>query len=252
MRASVDRGGTSIFARKLFTSFSTSACRDSGIQWANTSSRLMCLSLGVFAYDCDLASSINSLKAVGPQGSWWSRAALSSQPRPRAQKKTKRSIAGLRATSLRAVSTSCRILWQTSRTYSWIIFSFSWSATALNLYNSHFTRVASRAWTVSTVTWSSLWEALDHRLHQTRPGARLDETLVDRQIDTVLPIDRHRISWKLGTNKGVPNSRAGNEPADAAGEQRALPCWASRNLVKIVAGHQELETVFVAQEELVV
>ena len=45
--------------------------------------------------------------------------------------------------------------------------------------------------------------------------------------------------------------RACNEPADAFGEQRELPCWASRNLVKIVAGHQELEMVFVAQEELV-
>ena len=34
--------------------------------------------------------------------------------------------------------------------------------------------------------------------------------------------------------------------ADAAGEQRELP------LIKIIAGHQELEMVFVAQEELVV
>ena len=55
---------------------------------------------------------------------------------------TKRSIAGLKATSLRAVSTSSRIPWQTGRTYSWIIFSFSWSATALNLYNTDFTSVA--------------------------------------------------------------------------------------------------------------
>ena len=37
----------------------------------------------------------------------------------------------------------------------WIILNFSWSATAVNWYNSDFTNVVSRAWTVSTVTWSS-------------------------------------------------------------------------------------------------
>ena len=48
------------------------------------------------------------------------------------------------------------------------------------------------------------------------------------------------------------NSRAGNEPADAVGRPHELPCWAGRDLVKTVVGHQELEMVFVAQEELVV
>ena len=48
------------------------------------------------------------------------------------------------------------------------------------------------------------------------------------------------------------NTRAGNEPVDIVGEQRELPCCASRNLVEIVAGHQELEMVFVAQDELLV
>ena len=84
-----------------------------------------------------------------------------------------------------------RILWQTQRTHLWIIFSFSWSATALHLYNSDFTSVASRAWTVSTLTWSSC--AGEHSIIVlTDPEPRLDETLVDRQIDTVLAIDRHQ------------------------------------------------------------
>ena len=48
------------------------------------------------------------------------------------------------------------------------------------------------------------------------------------------------------------NWRARNEPADAVGEHRELPCWACRNLVKIVAGQQELGMVFVAHKELVV
>ena len=72
-------------------------------------------------------------------------------------KKTKRSIAGLEATSLRTVSTSSGIPWQTRRTYSWIILSFSWSATALNLYNSDFASVASRAWKVSTLCGHPAW-----------------------------------------------------------------------------------------------
>ena len=45
------------------------------------------------------------------------------------------------------------------------------------------------------------------------------------------------------------NTRAGNEGAGVVGEQRELPCWTSRNLAEIVAGHLELEMVFVAQEE---
>ena len=57
-----------------------------------------------------------------------------------------------------------------------------------------------------------------------------------------------RISWTWHGQESA-NTRARNEPADAVGEQRELPC---RNLVKIVAGHQELEMVFVAQEELTV
>ena len=64
-------------ARKLFTTSSASACGASGIQWAAFQPR-MCSSLGVFAYDCDLASSIKCLKAVGRDAAWRSRAASSS------------------------------------------------------------------------------------------------------------------------------------------------------------------------------
>ena len=81
----------------------------------------MCSNLGVCAYDC---------LAVGP---WWSRPVPSSKLR-REQKKTQRSVVGLKAPSFRAVSTS-GIPWQTKRICSCqVIFSFS--ATALNLYNS--------------------------------------------------------------------------------------------------------------------
>ena len=60
-----------------------------------------------------------------------------------------------------------------------------------------------------------------------------------------------RISFQTLHEQESANSRAGKR-AHPVGEQREMPCWACRNLVKIVAGHQELEMVFVAQEELVV
>ena len=302
-------------------------------------------------------------------------------------------MASSRRRSEPSTHTSSRIPRQTKRTPPWIILSFSCSATALNLYNSDFAVVASRAWTVSTVTGHPAWGA------QITTRARHDETLVDRQIDAKLAIGRHQvarhpastslivsavrasllkhafgpllallrfgdgllahlvcvcgakvlghqrsnnfgksplwtahrpvehcevqidpllptlhfsvdgeievvsinhallrhvldpmrtiaslIAWLMrflrqhggafaqfgnsvfrvavhGLNEDVrdtwheqdsADTRAGNEPADVVGEQRELPCWASRNLVEIVAGHQELGLVFVAQEELVV
>ena len=48
------------------------------------------------------------------------------------------------------------------------------------------------------------------------------------------------------------NEQESSNTRAVVGDQRGLLCWASRNLLEIVAGHQELEMVFVAQEELVV
>ena len=50
-------------------------------------------------------------------------------------------------------------------------------------------------------------KTLDHRPHQTRPRARLDQTLVDRQIDNVLTIDRHQAVRR--PDQDVPNCASG-------------------------------------------
>ena len=106
-------------------------------------------------------------------------------------------MASSRRRSEPSTHTSSRIPWQTKRTHPWIILSFSCSATALNLYNSDFAVVASRAWTVSTVP------------------ARLDEMLVGRQIDAVLAIGRHRVARRPSQ---LPNRVSGVDPEELEDE----------------------------------
>ena len=118
----------------------------------------------------------------------------------RVHQKTKRSIAGLKATSLRGVSTSGRYPWQTQRTHRWISSvslgrPMRCELVQLRLLHCRQPRLDN----VDGCVVILRWEALDHRPHQTRPRARLEwiaRSTLCSPIDTKLrgaPTSTHPI-----------------------------------------------------------
>ena len=153
------------------TTSSASACRASGIHWANTSSWVACSSVGVFVYDCDLSSSIKFVVVAG------------CSLLGRVYKKIRRGrllvSSGRRSepSPLQAAFLG-RLKEHTLDNLQFLLLRHCAELVQLRLRQPRLDGVDGYMVILRLV-------ALDHRLHQKRPRARLDETLADRQIEFV-------------------------------------------------------------------